>query len=93
MNKVDVIRAVSEKAGIDAGTCEKVIKAFEEKAGDVLVAKFTGNNHAGLVASISGKTGISPENCEKVLTSLREVVGGGILDKINLFFKSLFAKQ
>jgi hypothetical protein len=29
MNKVDVIRAVSEKAGIDAGTCEKVIKALE----------------------------------------------------------------
>jgi hypothetical protein len=35
MDKADVIRAVSEKTGIDAGTCEKVIKAFEEKAGDV----------------------------------------------------------
>ena len=65
-------KRLAEKTGIDAGTCEKVIKAFEEKAGDVLVAKFTGTNHAGLVASISGKTGISPENCEKVLTSLRE---------------------
>ena len=93
MNKTDVIRAVSEKTGIDAGTCEKVIKAFEEKADDVLVAKFTGTNLAGLVASISGTTRISPENCEKVLTSLREVVGGGIMDKINLFFKSLLAKQ
>jgi nucleoid DNA-binding protein len=31
MNKTDVIRAVSEKTGIDAGTCEKVIKAFEEQ--------------------------------------------------------------
>jgi hypothetical protein len=93
MNKTDVIRTVSEKTGIDAGTCEKVIKAFEEKAGDILVAKFTGTNLAGLVASISGRTGISPENCEKVLTSLRGVVGGGIMDKINLFFKSLLAKQ
>ena len=93
MNNADVMRAVSEKTGIDAGTCEKVIKAFEEKADDVLVAKFTGTNLAGLVASISGRTGISPENCEKVLTSLREVVGGGIMDKINLFFKSLLAKQ
>jgi hypothetical protein len=92
MNKADVIRTVSEKTGIDAGTCEKIIKAFEQQAGDVLVAKFKGIN-SSLVAGISGRTGISPENCEKVLTSLQDVVGGGIIDKINLFFKNLFAKQ
>ena len=92
MNKADVMRAVSEKTGIDAGTCEKVIKAFEQQAGDVLVAKFRGIN-SNLVATISGRTGISPENCQKVLTSLEEVVGGGIVEKVSLFFKSLFAKQ
>jgi Bacterial DNA-binding protein len=91
MNKADVIRAVSEKTGIDASTCEKIINAFEQQAGDALVARFKGIS-ANLVAGIAARTGISPENCQKVLTSLQDVVGGGIVQKINFFFKNLFAK-
>jgi hypothetical protein len=42
MNKADVISKVSEKTGIAPDACEKVIKAFEEQAGDILGAKIKG---------------------------------------------------
>jgi nucleoid DNA-binding protein len=94
MNKTDVIRTVSEKAGIESNICEKVIKAFEEQAGDALVGTIQGTktNHAELLAGISGRTGIRQEDCEKVMTALEEVVSAGISDKLN-FFKRMFSRN
>ena len=94
MNKADVIRSVSEKSGVEPDACEKVIKAFEEQAGDALIEKFKGvkTDHADMLAGISGRTGIRSEDCDKVLTALGEVLNAGISDKLN-FFKRMFSKQ
>jgi nucleoid DNA-binding protein len=87
MNKTDVIRKVSEQSGIESNVCEKVIKAFEEQAGDVLAGKLKGEetNQANIPASISERTGISAGDCEKVLAALEGVVRDGISDKLNIF--------
>lgn len=36
MNKADVVQKVSERSGVDAETCERVIKAFEKVLQDEL---------------------------------------------------------
>jgi nucleoid DNA-binding protein len=94
MNNADVIRKVSETTGIESSVCEKIIKAFEEQAGDALAEKLKGTeaSHANLPAGISETTGISSDDCEKVLTALEGVVRDGISDKLNIF-KRLFSRQ
>jgi nucleoid DNA-binding protein len=94
MNKADVIRKVSETTGIESSICEKIIKAFEEQAGDALAGQFKGTeaNHADMLAAISEKTGVSSDDCEKVLTALEGVVRDGISDKLNIF-KRMFSRQ
>jgi hypothetical protein len=54
MNKTDVIRTVSEKAGIESNICEKVIKAFEEQAGDALVGTFKGTKTSQTYLKFAG---------------------------------------
>jgi Bacterial DNA-binding protein len=65
MNKTDVIRRVSEKTGIESNVCEKVIKAFEEQAGDALGAKLKGaeTNQADILAGVSERTGVCSDDC------------------------------
>ena len=94
MNNADVIRKVSETTGIESSICEKIIKAFEEQAGDALAGAFKGTktHHAELLAGISGRTGIRTEDCEKVMTALEEVVNAGISDKLS-FFKRMFSRS
>jgi hypothetical protein len=94
MNKADVIRKVSEETGIESNVCEKVIKAFEERAGDVLAGKLKGEktDQADSPASISERTGISAGDCARVLAALEGVVRDGISDKLNIF-KRMFSKQ
>ena len=87
MNKTDVITKVSQKSGIAADICEKVVKAFEDQAGDALIGKFKGdkNNRADMLAGITEKTGLALEDCEKVLTAFEEVFGTGLSDKLKFF--------
>jgi len=87
MNKTDVVTQTSQKSGISADICEKVIKAFEEQSGDALIGKFRGvkNNRADMVAGIAEKTGLVLEDCEKVLTAFEEVAGKGLADKLKFF--------
>jgi hypothetical protein len=94
MNKADVIQKVSEKTGIESNVCEKVIKAFEEQAGDELAAKLKGTTaqQADHLAGVSERSGISSDNCQKVLTALEQIVHDGISDKLNIF-KRMFSRQ
>jgi hypothetical protein len=94
MNKTDVINKVSEQTGIAADACEKVIKAFEEQAGDILAAKIKGltGESADILTGVSEKVGMGIEDCQKVLTALQGVVQEGISDKLGAFAK-LFSKS
>jgi nucleoid DNA-binding protein len=94
MNNADVIRKVSETTGVESSICEKIIKAFEEQAGDALAEKLkrTEAGNADMLAGISERTGISSADCEKVLTALEGVVRDGISDKLNIF-KRMFSRQ
>jgi len=87
MNKTDVIAKVSEKSGVSSDICEKIIKAFQQQAGDALVNKFkgVGNNRADILAGISEKTGLSLEDCEKVMTAFDETVDTGLTNKLKFF--------
>lgn len=87
MNKTDVIAKVSKKSGIAADFCDKIIKAFEDQAGEALIGKFKGvkNNRTDMVAGISDKTGLALEDCEKVMTALDDVVDTGLSDKLKFF--------
>ena len=86
MNKADVIKSVSEKTGISPDLCEKILKAFEQHAGDLLSAKLkgTGTGTAGALAQISQQTGIAAADCERVLAALEDVVKAGIADKLGV---------
>jgi hypothetical protein len=90
MNKADVITKVSEKTGIAPDACEKVIKAFEEQAGEIFGAR--GPATASILTGMSERIGISTEDCQKVLTALEAVVRDGISDKLGAFTK-LFSKS
>jgi hypothetical protein len=94
MNKADVIQKVSEKTGFEPNDCEKVIKAFEEQAGDTLAARLKGTKiqQADILVGISEGTGMSSDDCEKVLTALEQVVHEGISDKFNIF-KRMFSRE
>ena len=94
MNKADVISKVSEKTGIAPDACEKVIKAFEEQAGNILGAKIKGltADNTDILTGISERIGIGTEDCQKVLTALEAVVRDGISDKLGAFTK-LFSKS
>jgi hypothetical protein len=94
MNKTVVINKVSEQTGIAADACEKVIKAFEEQAGDILAAKLKGlsADNADILTGMSEKVGIAKEDCQKVLIALQGVVQEGISDKLGAFAK-LFSKS
>lgn len=87
MNKTDVVTQVSQKTGIPADICEKVIKAFEEQSGDALISKFKGikNNHADMLTGITSKTGFASEDCEKILAAIEAVIGTGLSDKLKFF--------
>ena len=94
MNKTDVINKVSEQTGIAPDACEKVIKAFEEQAGDILAAKLKGatGDSADILTGVSEKVGMGAEDCQKVLAALEGVVKEGISDKLGAFAK-LFSKS
>jgi hypothetical protein len=94
MNKADVISKVSEKTGIAPDACEKVIKGFEEQAGDILGANIKGltADNADILTGLSERVGIGTEDCKKVLTALEAVVRDGISDKLGAFTK-LFSKS
>jgi len=94
VNKADVISKVSEKTGIAPDACEKVIKAFEEQAGDILGAKIKGltADNADILTGMSERIGIGTEDCQKVLTALEAVVRDGLSDKLGAFTK-LFSKS
>lgn len=87
MNKTDVVNQVSQKSGAAVDVCEKIMKAFEDQAGDALIGKFKGikNNRADMVAGIAEKTGFELEECEKVLTAFEEVFDAGLSDKLRFF--------
>lgn len=87
MNKTEVITEVSQKSGVAAEICEKLLKAFEEQSGEALINKFKGvkNNRGDMVAGIAAKTGIDVDICEKVLTAFEEVFEGGLSDKLKIF--------
>lgn len=87
MNKTDVVNQVSQKSGEAVEICEKIIKAFEDHAGDALIGKFKGvkNNRADMVAGIQQKTGFSLEVCDKVLAAFEEVFDSGLTDKLKFF--------
>jgi hypothetical protein len=93
MNKADVVRKVAEKTSIEPNSCEKIIKAFEEQAGDALAGKLKGikTDHADLLVDISGKTGLSREDCEGGLTALEDVVSAGVSDKLG-FLGKMFSR-
>jgi len=90
MNKTDVINKVSEQTGIDAATCDRLIKAFEEQTGETFAGKINGivTSHGGIVAGVAEKTGVPLEDCQKVMTALGEVVKSGVFDKL----KGLFSR-
>ena len=94
MNKADVIQSVSEKTGIAPDVCERILKAFEQQAGDALAAKLTGQgaDQSDLLARIAQETGEPSADCEKVLTASGEVVKAGIADKLG-FLKGLFGRS
>jgi hypothetical protein len=94
MNKADVIRTVSEKTGIAPDACEKIVKALEEQAGDVLAAKLkgVGAEQTDMLARISREAGVPPADCEKVLAAAEDVVKSGIADKLGVF-KGLFSRS
>ena len=87
MNKTSVVRQVSEKSGIAADVCEKVLNAFEEQSGDALIGKLKGakNNRADMLAGISEKTGFALDYCERVVFALEDVIGTGLSDKLKFF--------
>lgn len=84
MDKRDVIAQVSQKSGIAAELCGKVVKAFEKQSGEAIINKFKGipNNRASILAGISEKTGLAAEDCEKALSALEEVVGAELSGKL-----------
>ncbi len=90
MNKADVIQSVSEKTGIAPDVCERILKAFEQQAGDSLTGQ--GAHQADLLARIAQETGEPSADCEKVLTASGEVVKAGIADKLG-FLKGLFGRS
>ena len=94
MNKADVVRTVSEKTDVAPDVCEKIIKALEEQAGGVLVAKLkgTGADQTGMLVRISQEAGGPSADCEKVLAATEDVVKSGIADKLG-FFKGLFSRS
>ena len=94
MNKADVIARVSEKTGLATSACEKVIDAFEEHAGEALVARLKGDRakRAEWLAEVAAKSGASAQDCEKILGSLEDVVKSGIYEKLNAF-KGLFSRS
>lgn len=94
MNKADVIKSVSEKTGITPDLCEKIIKALEQQAGDVLAAKFRGDGTAGtdMLARVSQVSGVPEADCQRVLAATEDVVKTGIADKLG-FLKGLFGRS
>ncbi len=94
MNKADVIAKVAEKTGLPPSACEKVVDAFEEHAGEALIARLKGDQakRAEWLAEVAGKAGVRSEDCEKVLASLEDVVKSGIYEKLNAF-KGLFSRS
>ena len=94
MNKGDVIQSVSEKTGVAPDVCDKIIKALEAQAGDVLAAKLQGasTGDIDMLARISQQSGAPAADCEKVLAAAEEVVKSGIADKLG-FFKGLFSRS
>lgn len=91
MNKADVIQSVTEKTGIAPDICEKILKALEKQAGDVLVASKLqgGGDQPDMLAQISRETGVPATDCERVLAAAADVVKTGIADKFGLL-KGLF---
>ena len=94
MNKADVIRSISEQTGIAPDLCERVLKAFENQAGEALAAKLkgAGTDDTDLLAQIAQETGLPSADCERVLTAGGEVVKAGIADKLG-FLKGLFSRS
>ena len=94
MNKADVIAKVAEKTGLPLNECEKVIDAFEEHAGEALIARLKGDQvkRAEWLADVAGKSGVSSQNCENVLGSLEDVVKSGIYEKLSAF-RGLFSRS
>lgn len=88
MNKTDVIAKVSEKSGVAADVCEKLLKAFEEQAEAALADRFKGikNNRADMMRGISERSGVVLEVCERVMTALEESLDSGLSDKL-MFLK------
>ncbi|MCL2009353.1 MAG: hypothetical protein FWG71_02255 [Synergistaceae bacterium] len=87
MNKAGVVARVSQKSGIAVDVCEKVIDAFEEQFGDILLKKIKGvkSDLADVAESISQKTGLASPDCEKVLAAFKEVVGEGLVDRLKFW--------
>lgn len=89
MNNTDVINMITEKTGVDAGTCGKVLEGVEENAGGSVMGKLVGKqlDAPALAAKIAGKIGVPADICEKVISALNDVLSKGLLDKINPFKK------
>lgn len=87
MNNTDVVTRVSQITGIDTNICQKILKAFEDQAGDALIGKFQGkkNNRADMITAITARTGFALEDCDKVLTAFEEVFDAGLSDKMKFF--------
>lgn len=84
MNETDVMASISEKTGIAADVCKKIVKAFEEQAEEAFIGRFKGhkNGHADMIAGISKKSSVAPEDCERVIAALDEALDRGLSDKL-----------
>ena len=89
MNHADVIKSVSEKTGVAAAHCEKIVKSLEEHLGGALIEKLKGSKTArgDLLTGISKSTDIAKADCDKVVTAIQQTVKSGISEKLASFKK------
>lgn len=89
MNNTEVVSQISKQTGVDAETCNGIIKKVEEIAGGAVAGKLTGKQMdvAGIAEKVATALKLPKDVCEKVIAALNDLLSKGLLDKINPFKK------